>query len=321
MRALRRFDMALLSASVLSADNLTFGVYYTEGNDLYWLGRAEECFRKKTPAGSLSLHVFDRLNELSEALDALSVISFFGDSNVVIVKDVDYKFTEREHKILSGLNVEDGYLLFLGNKNLSSAEKKRFTAIDCSTLDKFACARYAEKLFPGIDREALSLLCEYSDCDMARIKLEAEKLNAYCNGKKVTAKDVKELVSEETDMQIFSFVSALTEGKTELAAKRLSFLRQRGESPAYLLSALTGQYARMLYAALSTDSDAELASAMGIKEFAVKKARSTRTLSKVKLKKTVSMLVDYELRFKSGLLSDRTAFDAAVARLFAGEVK
>lgn len=314
--------MALLNASDLTADKLSSGVYYTEGNDLYWLGRAEECFRKKIPEGSLALHVFDRLNDLNEALDALNVISFFGDSNVVIVKDADYKFTDREHKILSGLCVDDGYLFFLGNKNLSSSEKKRFTAVDCSSLDKFACARYAEKLFQGgIDREALTLLCEYSDCDMARIKLEAEKLNAYCDGKKVTAKDVKELVSEETDLQIFSFVSALTEGKNELAAKRLSFLRQRGESPAYLLSALTGQYARILHAALSTDSDAELASAMGIKEYAVKKARSTRTLSKVKLKKTVSMLVDYEFKFKSGLLSDRTAFDAAVARLLAGEVK
>lgn len=312
----------LLNAVDISAESINFGVYYTEGSDLYWLSRTEECFRKKLRQGSLSLHVFDRVNALSEILDALGVISFFGESNVVIIKDSEYKFTDREHKLLSGLSLEDGYLLFVGNKNLTSSEKKAFTGINCAKLDKFACVKYASELFPsGIDRDAANILVEYSDCDMARIKLEAEKLDAYCDGKKVTAKDVKELVSEETDLQIFSFVSALTEGKKELAAARLAFLKQRGESPAYLLSALTGQYARMLYAALSPKSDADLASVMGIKEFAVKKARSTRVLSKVQLKKTVNMLVDYELKFKSGLLTDRTALDAAVARLFAGEVK
>lgn len=323
------------NSSELNKTDLTYGVYYTVGGDGYWLGNAERIFRSLVEEGSLSLYVFDRLNSLSEAVDALNTYSFSAEPNVVIVKDSDYKLTENDRKTLKNLVCDEGYLLFLNVKffaekgkndkkknaaSLSSDEKKGYNAINCDKLDKFACARYAEKLFScGIDRNAALLLADYCNCDMARINIEAGKLSDYCGEKKVVSDDVSEIVVEDTDLQIFMFVNSIVDGKNELAKKQLARLRKRGESPALLLSSLISQYRRMLYASMSPLSDKELADLFRVKEYAITKVRENRKLSKKQLKTTLENLVSYEYKFKSGVMSEQTAFDAAITGLIAKE--
>lgn len=310
-----------VSAADLKAAGLSCGVYYTEGSDGYWLKKAEEAFRSLLPSDSLSLYVFDRLGGAEDVYGALDTFGFSADPAVVIVKDSDFKPSDRDRAALSALRTDDAYVLFLNSKFLTAAEKKRFIAINCDKSDRFNCSRYAEKLFPfGIEKDALARLAEYTDRDMARISLEADKLAAYCGDNKVSLTDVEETVAEDAELQIFSFVSCVTEGKKEKALKLLARLRKRGESPGYMLAALISQYRRMLHASLSPKTDAELAELMKVKEYAVKKARSARTVGKKQLKNIVSMLVGYELKYKSGEMSEQSAFDAAICRLIGGEV-
>lgn len=313
--------MNIAAADLKSAD-IACGIYFTEGGDAYWQKYAENAFRSIIPENSLSLFVFEKISSMSEVFDAAATLSFSGDVNVVVVRDGDYKPTEGERAALLDLDAEDCYILFLSPKFFGAAEKKRFNAIDCGKSDKFRCARYAERLFPsGIEKDALNRLAEYTDCDMAKIDNEAAKLNAFCGDRRVTLSDVEETVTEDAEIQVFAFVTNLTEGRNELALKQIARLIKRGESPSYLLATITGQYRRMLYAVLSDKSDAELASVMRVKEYAVKKARSVRTMTKKQLRDTVNMLSAYELKFKSGEMSERTAFDAAISRLISKEVK
>lgn len=310
-----------IAAADLKNAGIGFGVYYTEGADVYWLRQAEEAFRAIVSTDSLSLYEFNKLNSLDEIFTALETYSFSGESNVVIVKDSDFKPNERERKALKSLKTDDGYLLFINAGFLGAEEKKSFTAVNCERLDKFRCAIHAEKLFPyGIEKDALTRLVEYTDCDMARINLEAAKLLDYCGKRIVNAYDVTDAVVEDAELQVFTFVKHVVEGKNELAVRALNRLRKRGESPAFLLSSLIGQYRRMLHSGLSPKTDAELAALFKVKEYAVKKARSARTLGKKQLKNTVNMLVGYELKFKSGEMGEQTAFDAAISRLIGKEV-
>ena len=310
-----------LKSSELTKADIKYGVYYTDGADVYWLKRVEDTFRSILPDDSLSLFVFDKLNSLEEPLTALETVSFFGGDNVVIVKDSDYKISDKEHAMLEKLQVNEGYLLFVNAKFLNVKEKKSFNVINCVKSDRNECIKYAAELFPnGVDRNALYRLAEYTDCDMAKICNEAKKLSDYCGDGKVTLQDVEELVTEDTELQIFAFVSSVTEGKSDLAVKQLKRLIKRGEAPSYMLSALIGQYRRLLHASLSSKSDAELADTMKVKEYAIKKARSGRKITKKQLKSTVDMLVGYELKFKSGEMGERAAFNAAVSRLIGMEV-
>ena len=120
------------NSSELNKTDLTYGVYYTVGGDGYWLGNAERIFRSLVEEGSLSLYVFDKLNSLSEAVDALNTYSFSSEPNVVIVKDSDYKLTENDRKTLKNLVCDEGYLLFLNVKFFAEKgknDKKKNAAI------------------------------------------------------------------------------------------------------------------------------------------------------------------------------------------------
>lgn len=320
-------------SSELRAEDITPGIYYTTGADSFWLGNAERIFRSKTGDASFSLHCFDKINSLDEVFSALETYNFSGEPNVVIVKDGDFRLSEGDKKRLCGYVCEDGYLLFVNakffgdNKKedkksgavLSLAERKVFNGISCEKSDKYACSKYAEKLFPhGIEPKASLLLCDYCNCDMARIFNEAKKLVDYCEGK-TTADDVREIVTEDTDLQIYMFVNSLADGRNEQAKAQLKRLLKRGESPSALLAAIVSQFRRLLYASMSGLSDKELADRFGVKEYSITKARENRKLTKKQLKSALDTLVCYENKFKSGLMSEQSAFDAAVARLIAKE--
>lgn len=310
-----------LSASDFSIEGLPFGVYYTDGEDSYWQKKVENAFRSLLPEGSLSLYVFDKLSGIDEIFSAISTFGFFDEKPVVIVTDVEFVPNAKDHADLEKLAVNDSYVLFSGVKFLTDKEKKNFEAIRCAKLDKFACARLAAGMFPnGVDRDAINKLVELTDCDMARIHIEAKKLQDYADGQPIHLADVNEVVVEDAEAQIFSFVSDLTAGRRDRARKTLEKLRKRGDAPGYILSVLIGQYRRMLHAGLSKKNDAELASIMKVKEYAVKKARSEKAGGNRQIKSIVAMLVSYEYKFKQGMMSEQAALDAAVDRLMGGEV-
>ena len=92
----------------------------------------------------------------------------------------------------------------------------------------------------------------------------------------------------------------------------------RGIDFSFILASLIGQYRRLLHCALSKKSDAELAEALKIKEFAVKKSRETASkYGKATLKSCLDELVDAEFNFKSGVMLDETAVRTAMAKLIA----
>lgn len=325
-----------LNAAELKKEDLSYGVYYTVGEDAYWLDTAEKAFRSLVAEDSFSLFLIDRLNSFADIVGAIETYSFSDEPNVVIVRDSDYRLTEQDKEILRALRCDEGYVLFKGlscfavdgknkggkNKGsfLTSDEKKNFVSIDCGKLDKYACAKRIEKLFlHGIDRNAAMLLADYGNCDMARINLEVKKLVDYCGDRQTTTDDVYELAVEDTDLQVFMFVNSIVDGKNALAQKQLARLKRRGERPSAILASLISQYRRMLYASISPMSDKELADLFRVKEYAVTKVRENRKISKKQLKATLEKLVDYEYKFKSGVMSEQTAFDAAVAGLIAKE--
>lgn len=74
----------------------------------------------------------------------------------------------------------------------------------------------------------------------------------------------------------------------------------------------------MFHSVLSNLSDFELSEILGVKEYAVKKARMAGgKYTKVRLKEIIDMLVNTEFSFKSGQMTDETAFKTAFYRLIA----
>lgn len=301
------------------------GVYNLVGDDIYWLNLATERLISIVGKSSLSARFFDKMDNVADIIGSLLSLNFMSEPNVVVVKNCK-DFTKNDskgHKLFletlqSG--IAPNYLVLI-NAELDSKEKALINEIDCSKLRKYDCINYAEKLFDGkIEKNALYKLADYTNCDLARIINEAEKLKSYCKDAVIKSIDVENLVAEDTDLQVFQFVNNIIGGNNELAVEQLQRLKKRGESPLMILAMLTNQFRRILHCALSDKSDAELAVLFNVKEYAIKKARENKHISVVKLKGIVEMLTEYELKFKSGEMSEQTAFDSAISRLLSREV-
>jgi DNA polymerase-3 subunit delta len=305
---------------------LESGTYNLVGDDSFWLNSAKEKFVGLVGKESLSLHIFDSLDNINDIIGSLMLISFTDEPNIVLVKDCSKLENIKNTNIYTQLkpifnsDISPNYLILM-NAKIGANEKKVINTISCSKLKKNECYSFAEKLFPkGIDRKGLSTLLDYTNCDLARVNNESEKLRCYCEDKKVTNEDVEFLVVEDTDIQIYNFVNNVIIGNNGMALKQLEKLKKRGESSLAMLGMITNQFRRMLHSSLSNKSNAELADIFKVKEVAVKIARENRSFGVVKLKKTLEMLSDYELRFKSGEMSDQMAFDSAICRLLSKEV-
>lgn len=310
-----------MNASELNKDTLKSGVYYLNGNDSYWQKFAENVFKSLLPEDSLSLFIFEKLYDINDAINALFTLSFDGTANVIIVRDTDFKLDDKGRKRLIDAITSDispNFIVFSNVNFLSASDKKKMQEINCNRLDKYSCKSFAQKLFTnGIDKKALDMLIEYTACDMARINVESEKLLAYCKENTVKVNDVFELVVEDTELQIYEFVNNIIGNNKAIAKKQMDKLLKRGEAPSYLLSALVNQFRRMLHCSLSKLDNKALSEIFNVKEYAILKSRENNSYTKIKLKNIIDMLISYEYKFKSGEMSEQTAFNCVVSSLFA----
>ena len=307
-----------MDAFTLKKSDITGGAYLLKGDDVYLKQVAEKVFRSLLPEDSLSLYVLERVADVKEITACLGVYNFDGTPNVVLVKDIDKKMDESDHKSLTAA-IKNGFepdiLVFFDETNLTS-EKKLLTEIDCARPNKYRCVSFITKLFGnGIENDAAELLADYTDCDLAKIENERFKLTSYCGERKVTVSDVENLVAEDREIKFFAFASDVISKNKVSAMKNLEKMRKYGESNAAILSTLTSQFQRMLYCSLSNLSDEELATLLRIKPYAVKMARQNKNISKKQLIDIFSMLLDYEYKFKSGVMSDETALNLALGTL------
>lgn len=296
-------------------------VFYLFGNDHYWLKHAEDFFISQVEQGlrDVNVKIYAEIDSLAEIIFTLSSFGFNEEKQIIIVKDPAYKASSEELKLLKQL-IEGGispYVLVFENVAfLTSNEKKLMTQIDCNKLNRAQLAPIIKERFAyGIDMEAINLIIDYTDCDMAKIHLECQKLNDYAQGQKITADMAEMLVSEESEIQVYNFVNSVVEGNKDRAVRFLQKLLKKGESKSFMLQMLINQYRRILHSALSPKSDGEIAAIFNVKEYAIKKARQINHMSKMSLKKTLDMLVGYEYKFKSGIMNEAMAFDAAVSAL------
>lgn len=313
-----------IHASELEKSTISGGVYAISGDDLFWIEKTVSFFIALLGRNSLSLHIFDSdVKDMHEVTGSLLNINFTGEPNVVIFRDNDFKWDKKTHEALGDIlkeNLEDNILLLVYS-DLDAKEKKQVGLIECTKLAPYELSITASNFFKnGIDRCALNLLIDYTNGDLAKIRTESEKLSAYCGSRNVVEDDIKALVVEDASISVFNFINNITWGKNTLALRQLDKLIKRGEKSSVILAMIINQYRRILYAALSTKSDGELAVIMNTKEYAIKKARELKSLGVIRIKKTLEMLINYELRFKSGEMTENCALDCAISRLLTGEV-
>lgn len=315
-------------------ENGAQSVYLFEGEEVFFRDRGvallSERYVKDTSWDYSSFDGAQLKNDKSAFLAACSSYPFLSEKR--LVKVTEWYVTEKEYETVLKPIVENpspcvilaivnGLKQKAGAVKLSA--KKGITAVDCAKSDEQTIVRWIYRTLQraGIsgDVNACSLLAEYCVYDMARIAKETEKAIEYCQAVQRNDLDeslVDELVYPDSAYKIYELSNALSVRNCEKFEKIAAELFVKGYDETALLSSLAAYFKTMYEVSRAEGSEKEIAAALGMNEYAVRKNR--KQASETGRKK---VLERYEQLFaavnaiKSGKATPRAAFCAVKAKL------
>jgi len=302
-------------------------VYLISGSDRYLCFKALEMIEL---AAHISIKDMNSVTMLGDQIDAKDIVDSasvfpFGDEyRLVVVKNFNPKLSQGSKKN-SNEALIDNYinapsastiLVFFNAdgdeffKNL----KSKLVHIDCEKLDISSIVKIiisdANRQGVKISEGAAKLLALYSNLDMTRVTSELSKLISYAISKgEIVEDDVRSLVVEDKEYQIFELSEYLSQGKKLEAMNMIQALTVTGKSGFSILTPLYNNYRRVLFTAINSSMrDADIAAALGVKEYAIKMCRNqARVFTPKKLKKIVDMLTSADKKIKNGTIKEDIA--------------
>ncbi|MFN0072979.1 MAG: DNA polymerase III subunit delta [Chloroflexota bacterium] len=170
--------------------------------------------------------------------------------------------------------------------------------------DLGAWIRQRAKLGGGeIDSDAVRQLTQLASEDTALLANEIDKLLAYAGDRPISAADVDELVTINSELSAFALMDALADGDHGAALRAYRQLLHQGERPEALLPQLAGFVRRLsiIRAALDEGSSlAEAAAAAQINPRTVDRlGRQAARFSPQQLREAYGLLLDADLQLKT----------------------
>lgn len=246
---------------------------------------------------------------------ALTSYPFMSDKRVVVVKEYYPLAADvAELKKYAADPLDTTVFVIVNSSPTENVAKiPGVTTVDCSKGDFSLVASWivneAKKAGVVVTQGAVNLIVDYCQYDMTRINGETEKLIAYTADKKVIEEqDVLTLCTKETDYKIYEVVDLIAKRDREAAYSVLTeTLGSTGDGQKIFIS-LYNHFRRLFYASVSTLPNGDIAKALGVKEFAVKKAKEqAASFSPKRLKGIIDNLAGYDASFKSGFVSQQDA--------------
>lgn len=248
----------------------------------------------------------------------------FGDQyRLVLVKNYNPSKNKEEANVLSNYlktPLSSTILVFFNPDGCDFLKSiSNITLVDCNKIDIKFIAAYAKNFLAkqeieGSD-EAIEKLVMFCGGDMSRVNSELEKLSSYVGEtKKLTAQVVEEFVVQDKEFQVFQLAEFLAKGDAKNAINLVDSFSYKAGAAFSIIAPLYNNYRRALFVALSKDkSSAELASLLGVKEFAIRSLQNQiRVFSPKKLKKIVSMITEFDRKIKIGEMKENIAIKTLV---------
>lgn len=155
---------------------------------------------------------------------------------------------------------------------------------------------------------------------MTRINGETEKLISYALGKsQITEADVDALCVKETDYKLYEVVDFIASRRYDRAYESFTEMLDSAGDGQKLFVSLYYHFRKLFYVSVSNESDKALSEYLGIKEFAVKKAREqARRFSPKRLKAVTDKLEKEDADFKQGKLEAQSAIWNGILNILVG---
>ena len=297
------------------SDNLTkeiLPVYIISGNDSFLIQKAISQFKKSCilEYEELNYDQYDDDNfNAQNIINSCNGLPFCNAKKLVVVRGIS-KLNKDDEKMfqsyLSNPNATTCLVLVSDEKlfqDVANIEK-----VDCSTLGNESLqkmiAHQFKKQNKTIALDAANLLITKCEGDAMKITNEITKLS-FLDKSLITKDLVDEIVANSFNLDIFKLSNALAEKNSDAALNILTNLLNAKTEPTAILSANSNSFRRMFLSSISTNqTNEELAKILGVKPFAITKAKENAKKFSVKtLKKINELLTQTDFMIKSGQMS------------------
>lgn len=288
-------------------------VYVVEGDDYYLFDKAFLMIKNACgiTLDDFNVNVFDEESFSTDKLFAATeLLPIIDEKRLVVIKGG--KLSEGDKKrtteILLHIPKTTVVVVLDYNKNFEFL-KKDFVLVDANRMDKELVKKlitaYLARISKKIDADAMDELIESCNGYLTRIMNELNKLVCFdLDSENITKESVDKLVNKDIEFSVFELTEALSKKDGDKAIRLLKLM----EKDQGVFALISNQFRRLFYASISDLTNAELAGLLGVKEFAIVKARQlAKGFSKAQLKKICSLLEEMDYAVKSGAMLQTNA--------------
>ena len=281
-------------------------VYLVEGDDFYLFDKALAMIKNacQITMDEFNETIFDDESfSLEKLFNATEMLPMIDPKRLVVLKGGSVKESDKKklEELLLKIPKSTCVVILDYNKNFEFL-KRSFTLVDAGRMDRETVKKlviaYLSREGKQMSAEALDTLIDATNGYLTKIMTELKKLCYYePHEALITKKMVDELVTKDIEYSVFELTEALSKKDGDKALKLLKLM----EKDAGVFSLISNHFRRLFYSSISDLTNGELAKLLGVKEFAIVKARQlARGFSKAQLKKINSMLEEFDYLVKSG---------------------
>lgn len=310
-------------------------ILFLYGEDTYRLKQKVRELKNRfidASLGDTNLSILDgKMISYDEIVRQILAMPFLAKSRLIIIENIirDGKPEVRE-KIVEFLPkipissvvvfVEEG----VPDKRTSLFKKLNQPKVsqEFPLLDETQLRRWIKKEVEArggeIEPEAVSKLVEYVGNDLWRLSNELDKVTGY--RLQVTADSIELLVKPQIESNIFNLIDSIGAKNKKRALQELHNLIENGQNELYILSMIVYQFRNLLivrdFVERGVSNQYDLSKKASLHPFVAGKTLSqARNYTIDNLKKIYQMLLDFDLKMKTGQLEPRTALDLLVVKL------
>ena len=317
-----------------------FAVYNLCGDDGFLIDSAKNLFFNYVIANNeLSKVKLTCENLTADRLKTiLNTSSFLIGNRVVLIDDLNI---QKNKDILNvcleySKNADDlTTLVVVSNEPMLDAKKdakilnqpnSRFCFVDCNRLDKNMMTMWINlslsEMGATMAPDAFDTLIDYSNGYLSNMDMELKKLVAFANGREITKQDIQLLATKDLEYGVFELTECLGRGDSKRSLQIVDDLMKETKTAQSVLSMIQNYFRRMFYCAITPGTNLQIAESLGVKEWAVVKAKQSASLfTKARLKDIVELcgILDFEIR--TGKIAYKRAVDNLILYILSSNTK
>ncbi len=310
------------------------GIYLLEGDDAYFRLGGERMLSDLVEFPELNITAFSGedikgAQAFEDFVDALRVFPFMSEKRMVKVSE--FYPTEAEYdKYLKDVFTDFPSTTILviantGAKKTPLSKKKEVTFVDCSKSDRETVVKWIYITMKragcptGVD--VCGQIADYCMCDMSRVSVECDKLQAYKPGEAITREDVDELVYKDAEYRLYELTNAMAAGRYTDFSNIAEDLKRKGIDELSMTNSILAFFRNLLTVLSYAGTNTELAALLKVKEFAVKRMKDqARAYGASRLYELEKYSYACIADMKSGEVSPKSAFQNLCNYIFFGSV-